>query len=322
MPAHSTDDRRYYRDQDSWRELQEFLPLGYRLREDRVPSEEFWQWRGNAIHLDRYARPESPVKVVLHHGVGTNGRQLSLILGAPLAELGFETVAIDNLGYGMTTVAARQQPSYTDWVDMVADFVAAESARDPRPIVLYGLSASGMLAYHVAAKGSAVAGVVGMCFLDERIGEVRAKTAASRASARMIPLTLALARTPLARLQVPMRTASKMSALTNNPAALAVMLADQSSAGNAVTLRFLASYLTYTPAVEPEDFDTCPILLTQPTADRWSPLHLSTLFLDRVTRVDKTVVSLDGAGHYPLEEPGLRQLLDAVADFAEAVSQP
>ncbi|MGW0701679.1 alpha/beta fold hydrolase, partial [Streptomyces sp. NPDC002867] len=44
-----------------------------------------------------------------------------------------------------------RHPSYDDWVDPVVDFLAHERSRDDRPIVLYGLSAGGMLAYHVAA---------------------------------------------------------------------------------------------------------------------------------------------------------------------------
>lgn len=48
----------------------------------------------------------------------------------------------------------------------------AEAGKHPgRPIVLYGLSAGGMLAYHVAArvKPGVVKGIVGMTFLDQRV---------------------------------------------------------------------------------------------------------------------------------------------------------
>jgi alpha-beta hydrolase superfamily lysophospholipase len=65
-----------------------------------------------------------------------------------------------------------------------------------------------------------------------------------------------------------------MSALVNDKKALKSFLSDRSSAGNWVAIRFLADYMTYAPAVEPEAFDTCPILLTQPAEDRWTPLRL------------------------------------------------
>ena len=80
-------------------------------------------------------------------------------------------------------------------------------------------------------------------------------------------------------------------------------------------MKFLSSLTTYKPVVEPEAYDICPILLTQPEKDRWTPLHLSELFLKRVNRVPKKVVMLENAGHYPLEQPGLTQMNDAVVDF-------
>ncbi|MER8119430.1 hypothetical protein [Streptomyces sp. NPDC094031] len=37
--------------------------------------------------------------------------------------------------------------------------------------------------------------------------------------------------------------------------------------------------------------------------------------LSRITKVPVGTVLLGHAGHYPLEEPGLRQTQDAIADF-------
>lgn len=85
-------------------------------------------------------------------------------------------------------------------------------------------------------------------------------------------------------------------------------------AANWVSVRFLDSY-AYTPAAEPSDFDACPVLLTQPAEDRWTPHHLSGPVLSRITKVPVDTVMLDNAGHYPLEDPGLRQMEDAIADF-------
>ncbi|MFC7868163.1 alpha/beta hydrolase [Streptomyces murinus] len=307
-----------YRDQQAWRDLQRFLPERLRLTDETAPEEEFWDWRGHRVHLDRYPNPGARAKVVLHHGVGTNGRQMSLILGAPLARLGFETVALDNLGYGLTQVRAGTTPSYDDWVDLVVDFLAHERARDDRPIVLYGLSAGGMLTYHVAAKAprGTLAGIVGMTFLDQRLQQVRDETAHDRIAARLGgPLMGLLARTPAAKLKCPMSLASKMSALANDPGAMKVFLKDRTSAANWVSVRFLDRYMNYAPAVEPEDFDACPVLLAQPAEDRWTPHHLSVPVLSRITKVPVDTVMLDNAGHYPLEEPGLRQMQDAIADF-------
>ncbi|MGP3637668.1 alpha/beta hydrolase [Streptomyces sp. 24-1644] len=308
----------YYRDQQAWRDLQQFLPARLRLTDDTAPEEEFWNWRGHRVHLDRYPNPVAKAKVVLHHGVGTNGRQMSLILGAPLASRGFETIALDNLGYGLTQVKPGTTPSYDDWVDMVVDFLAYEQSRDDRPIVLYGLSAGGMLTYHVAAKAprATLAGIVGMTFLDQRHRQVRDETSHDILTARLgIPLMGLLAKTPAASLKYPMSLAGKMSALANNPAAMKVFLKDRTSSANWVSVRFLDRYANYAPAVEPEEFDACPVLLTQPAEDHWSPHHLSLPVLSRITKVPVDTVMLDNAGHYPLEEPGLQQMQDAIANF-------
>ncbi|MEU8971113.1 alpha/beta fold hydrolase [Streptomyces monashensis] len=306
------------RDQRAWRELQQFLPARLRLTDETAPEEEFWDWRGHRVHLDRYLNPAARAKVVLHHGVGTNGRQVSLILGTPPARRGFETVALDNLGYGLTRVRPGTTPSYDDWGDLVVDFLAHERSRDDRPIVLYGLSAGGMLTYHVAAKAprSTLAGIVGMTFLDQRNQRVRDETSHVLLTARMgAPLMGLLARTPAASAKYPMSLASKMSALADDPGAMKVLRKDRTSAANRVSVRFLDRYPNYAPAAEPEDFDACPVLLTQPAEDRWTPHHLSVPVLSRITKVPVDTVMLDNAGHYPLEEPGLQQMQDTIADF-------
>jgi pimeloyl-ACP methyl ester carboxylesterase len=243
---------------------------------------------------------------------------MTLLLGAPMAAAGYEVVAVDNLGYGLTQVAPRSTPSYDDWVDLMVDFVQAERERDDRPIVLFGLSAGGMLAYHVAAQvpPGTLQGIVGMAFLDQRDPQVRRETAHDAFTARVgIPAVHLLARTPLGRIRYPMTLASKMRYLCNNPNALRAFYQDRTSAGNWVSLKFLSSYLNYKPLVEPEDFDACPVLLTQPGQDRWSPLALSAPLLSRITKVPVTMVELTNAGHFPLEDPGVFELHRAVERF-------
>lgn len=117
-----------------------------------------------------------------------------------------------------------------------------------------------------------------------------------------------------------MSLASKMSALANDPAAMRVLMCDRTSAANWVSVRFLATYGNYTPALEPEQFDVCPVLHTQPAEDRWTPLHLSELVLPRITKVPVQTVMLENAGHYPLEEPGLTQMRDVIAEFVARVT--
>lgn len=310
-----------YTNQTAWQEIQRHLPTDFQLTPSTMPETEWWAHDGHRIHLDTYRNPAAAVKVILFHGVGTNGRQMTTILGRPLADLGFETIAIDMPTYGVTEVASHTTVTYADWVRIGSDLIDRERARDDRPIVLYGLSAGGMETYHVAALNGGVRGIVGMTFLDQRVPQVARETAfdpiTGSVGARLMAL---LARTPLRRLRLPMRLVSKMRALVNDKAALRTCLKDKTSAGNSATIAFLDSYLNYQPAVEPEAFDVCPILLTQPAADRWTPRHLSDLFLDRIARVPVTVIDLPNGSHYPIEESALRRMVGAVADFASGVA--
>lgn len=205
---------------------------------------------------------------------------------------------------------------------MVVDFLAAEGAADKRPVVLYGLSAGGGLTYHVAAAAprETLRGIVGMTFLDARNQQVRDEAMHDIVTARVgAPLVNLLAKTPLKSLKYPMTLAVKMSALANNPNAMKVFLSDKTSAANAMTMHFLSSYMNYTPAVEPEQFDACPILLTQPAEDRWTPRHLSNPLLSKIKKAPVEEVSLENAGHYPMEDPGLRQMEDSIDDFIKRV---
>jgi alpha-beta hydrolase superfamily lysophospholipase len=305
-----------YQVQKAWREIQSFLPSKYQLQPGQEPHEDWWTWRGHQIHLDRFPNSNAKARVILFHGFGTNGRQMSTILGAPLFRSGFETVATDMPGYGVTKVAPGVAIAYDDWVQAASDFIDAELARDSRPIVLYGLSAGGMLTYHAAALNKKVKGIVGMTFLDQRVQQVTDETAYNKAMSRIgapiIRLSVGLG---LGSMRMPMSLASKMSALVNDKAALNAMLRDRTSAGNWVSPKFLESYMSYKPVIEPEAFDVCPVLLTQPAEDRWSPLQLSQPFLSRIRRVPVHVAMLDNASHYPIEHPGLQQMHDAIADF-------
>lgn len=305
--------------QPDWRTIQDLLPEPYRLTPDTEPAEEWWEHDGHRIHLDTYRDPAAPVKVILFHGVGTNGRQMTTILGRPLAQRGFETVAIDMPTYGVTEVAPGALVTYDDWVRIGSALV--EKERDGRPIVLYGLSAGGMETYHVAAVNGDVAGIVGMTFLDQSSAQVRRETAFDPVTGTLgATLMRALARTPLRRVRVPMRWVSKMRALVNSREAKRACYADRTSAGNSVSVAFLDSYLNYATPVSPEDFAVCPVLLTQPAADRWTPLHLSEPFLDRITKVPVATVLLPHGGHYPIEREALDVMVAAIADFCRALA--
>lgn len=309
-----------YQNQVAWQQIEQFLPPEFHIPKDQLPTEEWWTWNGNNIHLDTYRNPKAKIKVILFHGVGTNGRQMSMILGKPLADRGYETIAVDMPGYGVTQVGKGKAVRYDDWVQAGSDLIDVELAKDNRPVVLYGLSAGGMLTYHVAAKNKKVKAIVGMTFLDTSNQVVKDTVASNLFMSRVgTPITHWTAKTPLASMRVPMSWASKMSTLVNNKDALKVFMKDKTSAGNSVSLTFLDSYIHYKPEVAAEDFDVCPVLLTQPAKDRWTPLDLSTPFLSRIKKVPVKTVMLENAGHYPLEQPGLSQMVEAIDGFYKTI---
>ncbi|KEQ26380.1 alpha/beta hydrolase [Paenibacillus tyrfis] len=311
-----------YSKQREWLEIQQYLPNSYQFTENYQPTEEWWNWKGHKVHLDCFRNKKAPVKIILFHGVGTNGRQMSMIVGGPLSKDGLETVAIDMPTYGVTKVRKGAVVKYDDWVNLACDYIVYELQRDDRPIVLYGLSAGGMETYHVAAKNKKVKGIIGMTFLDQRNQQVRDETARNLFMSRVgSPMVGIACKIGLGNFKMKMSTASKMSALCNDMKVMEVFNRDKTSAANKASMEFINSYSNYHPAMEPENFDVCPILLTQPDQDRWTPLHLSTPFLDKIKKVDVKVVMLENGGHYPVEQPALDQMHDAILEFIHKVTK-
>ncbi|WP_349877672.1 alpha/beta hydrolase [Micromonospora sp. HUAS YX12] len=304
-------ERRTYQDVTHWLDYQRFYPVHLRCGAGNAPAEEWWRWRDTDVHLDRWAAPDAPAKLILLHGAGGYGRML-----APYARLlthasPLEVIAPDLIGYGMTRTGKRPV-AYHEWIDCVADLVATERARDVRPVFLLGASMGGMLAYSVAARGD-VAGLVVTCLLDPRDLAVRMRMTRIPTMGRIAVPMLHRMRW-LDPLRVPMRWVANMGAMSNDPALNMLVRADPSGGGNHVTLHFLRTFLSSAPPVEPEQFTACPVLMTHPAADRWTPHELSMPFYDRIA-ANKQLVLLDRAGHLPIEEPGLTQLGQAVDAF-------
>ncbi len=307
-----------YHSNTAWKQINELLPTDFQIKENNQPLEETWDWNGNKIHLDRYPNPNAEYRVFLHHGVGSNGRQLNMILGHKLATLGYDVVAIDNLGYGMTEVN-QKDITYDNWVHCFADFVNTETKRDYKKPVLYGLSAGGMLCYNAACFMHEVHGIIGMCFLknnDKAVGKETAKYGWSNWF--VLPMMKLFSKIGFRRMPISMKLVSKMNKLANNEKALPILLKDKTSGGASVQLQFLYEYMSYSLPVPVTEFDKCPILLTQPEKDRWTPLHLSEISMKGI-KAPFTVKILKDGGHYPMEEIALKQLLEYAVEFIQSL---
>ena len=306
-----------------WREYQRFFPPAMRCTPESMPSESRWHWRGLDIHLDRFEVATAPVKVVVLHGAGANGRIM-----APASVIaqrhGYETVAPDLPGYGLTTVP-RGRMTYQLWIDCVVDLVRAELLRDDRPVVLFGVSLGGILAYQAAATiardypalAPRLRGLIATTLADPT------EPATRRDFARHPLLGIGglwlLEHLSLITdgLPVPMRLVAKMDRISNQPALSALVMRDPRGGGAWVPARFLRTLMTTAPVLAPEQFDVCPVLLAHAGVDRMTNIEISRRFFDRLPGPKRMVV-LDGASHMPTEQPGVQQLEDEVLRHLEA----
>jgi alpha-beta hydrolase superfamily lysophospholipase len=305
-----------YEEHATWRRYQPFFPEGMQCTPLSTPSEEYWSWRGIDVHLDRLVVPASPIKVIVLHGAGAYGRVM-----APAAVIaqryGYETVSPDLPGYGLTRVP-RKQMNYGLWVDCVCDLIEAEIERDGRPVLLFGVSLGGLLAYQAAARSRKVIGLIATTLADPRERVVR------RGFARLPWLGTAglwllekLARVTDG-LPLPMAYMSRMHQISNKPELSALVKSDRLGGGSWVPARFLRTLLTTAPDLEPEDFTVCPVLLAHPGVDRMTDIALSRRFFDRLA-APKRMVVLEGASHMPTEHPGVDQLEAAVLEFVQSI---
>lgn len=302
-----------YKNQANWRERNELLPEEFRITEEFTPTEYFLKWQTKKIHIDHYFNPDARAKIIMLHGVGGNGRVLSFA-AVPLFKLGYEIIAPDLPGYGFSIVD-KKEVTYDDWIELASYLVDHEKAKDNRPLFIFGLSAGGMLAYHAAALNPKVEGVIATNLLDQRNTKVRDYSSGNLIISRVgIPLLGVLSRINKG-LMLPMKAVANMKAIVNNRLMLSHLLKDKTASGTKVPVRFITSLINASPVIEPENFKL-PLLLVHPEFDEWTPVKVSQIFFDRL-RCKKELKILEGAGHFPIEDPGIYQLPEYVNQFIE-----
>ncbi|CAJ1585152.1 alpha/beta hydrolase [[Mycobacterium] wendilense] len=294
-----------------------FLPAEHRHGD--VPLEPTWMpWRGRRIHIGRARDASAPVRMIVVHGGGGYSGALWPLARLAAAE-GLEVLSPDMPLYGDTEEPAPGAVRYDDWIDLLCDIVTTERRHDDRPLVLFGASMGGMMAYEAAARTRDVAAVLATCLLD--LSDPAALTAASRLklNGRLSAAALRLAGTTMGSVRVPIRWIADMSAMSGDPALSRLCAADPKGGGVKVPLGFLSSWLDY-PHTAPEQYRGAPVTLVHPAADAWTPPERSIGFLQRISAPTRTVL-LDNCGHYPIEEPGLTQLGEVVRETVTAVAE-
>lgn len=303
----------YYSEDSYWKKYNQFLPEDLQYKDNKLPAEEYWQWKDFSIHLDRMRNPDSPLKIIVLHGAGGNGRVIGFF-GNFLHDQGYEYIAPDLAGYGLTKNPKNKNIEYSVWVDCISDLVNEELLKDNRPIVLFGLSMGGMLAYQVAAKNKNVKGIIASTLADPRNQKVRDDLARNLFLSRVgLPL-MNVFKLFLDSFKLPIKWLCKMDKITNDTAFSKIFSNDKLAGGSKIKLRFLRTYMDFIPEVEPENFTACPLLFLQPEQDTWTTFETSKPFYDKLNGTKK-VVLLENCGHAPYEEPGLSTMKAEIIQF-------
>lgn len=307
-----------YADYPRWRQYLPYFPPVMRLPGTAVVTETWSEWRGRRVHVDRVEPETTPTPsgtVVLVHGVGGYGR-IVLPFGAPALRSGYRLVAPDLPGYGLTETDDRNL-AFDTWVDCVRDLVTVERDRSDGPVVVYGLSLGGVVAYHAAASGAPAAGLIVTTLADVTDpGVVAAFSRFPRLAGVGFEL---MQRLPMLTdpLPLPPRLTAKMTRISNNPDLAHLCASDPLGGGATLRGRFWRTLTTTAPPQQPEEFTSCPVLVAHAGDDQMTDIAHTRRFIDRLAAPTQ-FIELTGAGHFPVEEPGVSQLADAVSAFVTA----
>ncbi|WP_067652338.1 alpha/beta hydrolase [Nocardia harenae] len=293
----------------------QFLPPEFRERARVAPASTWWQWRGRRVHIARAEVPEARLRVLVLHGGGGHSGAL-WPLAAAVAPDDVELLAVDLPLYGATVEPNPRSVRYGDWIELVCDLVRAETARDPRPLMLFGASMGGMLAYEAASRTGAAAHVLATCLLDPADPAARRAAARTPIAARLAPALAAL-EPLLGGVMVPMRLLGDLGAMSANAELTRFGARDPRGGGARVPLGFMASFLSFEHTA-PARYTGPPVTLVHPAEDAWTPPALSLRVLERIAAPTEAIM-LEGCGHFPVEQPGLDQLAAAMLRLRDTV---
>ena len=299
-----------YENDTIWRQVQEYLPVKNRIDDNNVPKEEWIETGNNQIHIDHYICNDAKGVVVIYHGVGGNGRLLSFI-AVPLHKAGYDVICPDLPLYGHTVCSGKI--TYSDCIECGIS-IAEKYRQDDKPLYLFGLSAGGMLAYQISCRMEKINGLMLTCLLDQRISRVTKETASSSMMVVLGKPLLKISHRLIGGVKLPMKMVCNMKAIVNNEALAELLMNDPISSGTKVTLEFLYGMLNPNIEIEANDYKKCPVLLVHPERDYWTDISLSRLFFDKI-QAPKELKLLQGAGHFPIEEKGLKQLEEYCVGF-------
>lgn len=132
-------------------------------------------------------------------------------------------VCPDLPGYGLTKIK-NNTIDYNMWVKMVKDLIEFESKKDNKDIVLFGLSAGGMLAYHAGCNSEKISGMIFTNLLDQRLEVVRDSSASNKFVSKIGIYFLYLLNYINGGIKLPMKLVANMKEIVNNEEVLNLLL--------------------------------------------------------------------------------------------------
>lgn len=117
---------------------------------DRI-EDEWIDVDGRRIHLDVHSRTNAKATIVFQPGSGAHARNYFL-LGALLARRGYETIAIDRPGHGLSD-GERGDCTVEEAIGVAGATMDLARSRSSRPVVLMGSSMGGLLTVFGLLKG-------------------------------------------------------------------------------------------------------------------------------------------------------------------------
>jgi alpha-beta hydrolase superfamily lysophospholipase len=257
---------------------------------------EICQLAGQTVHLDHFGATDARRHAIVIHGPWDHGEALWPI-AQELASSGFRATLMHLPGCGRTPV--EPGVDYANWIAPVVALCQRERPAHDKQLIAFGIGLGGTIAFHAAALGAPIDSLWLTAMGDPRRAALRQRILGSAWSPALTTLALQWL-TPVigARLWVP-------PGVLRRPVSLTVDVPRHS-------VRFLSSFLTYAPSIEPEAFRRCPVVLAAPTADPWLQLEPSLDFFRRLPG-DKRLHMLEGAGHLPVDPSSAEALVRGLA---------
>lgn len=297
----------------SWTRYRQILADEFDVHLRCTPSESSLPIRGHQVRIDEWSpKTERKGTVILVHGGGGNGRILAP-LAEPIAELGWQVLAPDLPGFGLTEPSPDFDWDYAEWPAVISEIAAAQTG----PVVLMGLSMGGMTAVFAAQKNDHVSGVVATTLLDLAEDENFARAARWQWLGRLSTLSMSIAPWLFDRIRLPLWLATPLGAMSSSKRMQRYFSSDPLIGRSWKPARFFRTVHAYRPKSIQLD---CPLLLVHPGADFWTPTELSLAVFEQID-APKEFVELSNGSHLPLEQPAYRELTKRVQDFLDMTSE-